>query len=58
MARPIRNTPIITGKDATAFIQAASTIPSETIRRIERIRLEKGKGMSYDMPSLVNIMAL
>ena len=22
MARPIRNTPIITGKDATAFIQA------------------------------------
>lgn len=46
MARPIRNTHIITGKDATAFIQAASTIPSETIRRTERIRLEKGKGMS------------
>ena len=40
MARPIRNTPIITGKDATAFIQAVSTIPSETIRRTERIRLE------------------
>ncbi len=40
MARPIRNTPIITGKDATTFIQAASTIPSETIRKTERIRLE------------------
>ena len=43
MARPIRNTPIITGKDATAFIQAASTIPSEIIRRTERIRLENSE---------------
>ena len=54
MAKPIRNTPIITGKDATAFIQAASTIPSETIRRIERIRLENSvnrfKTMLAELP--------
>ncbi|MCQ2190142.1 MAG: hypothetical protein MJY63_00680 [Paludibacteraceae bacterium] len=40
MARPIRNTPILTGKDATTFIQSASTTPSEEIRRAERNRIE------------------
>lgn len=41
MAKPIRNTPILTGKDATDFIKAASLEPSEAIRKIERDRLDK-----------------
>lgn len=40
MARPIRNTPILTGKDAVDFIQAASKIPSEANRKEERNRVE------------------
>lgn len=41
MAKPIRNTPILTGKDATNFIKAASAAPSEASRKIERDRLNK-----------------
>lgn len=41
MAKPIRNTPILTGKDATDFIKAASSVPSEASRKIERDRLDK-----------------
>jgi len=40
MARPIRNTPILTGKDATLFIKAASQTPSAQSRQAERVRIE------------------
>lgn len=54
MAKPIRNTPILTGRDATNFIQAASTAPSESIRKTERIRLENSvtrfKNMLSNLP--------
>ena len=42
MARPIRNTPILYGKDATAFIKAASETPSYEERKAERERIEAG----------------
>jgi len=40
MARPIRNTPILTGKDATLFIKEASQTPSVQSRQAERVRIE------------------
>lgn len=40
MARPIKNTPILTGSDATKFIRTADRFPSESARRFERTRLE------------------
>lgn len=40
MAKPIRNTPILTGKDAECFIHSAEEIPSAADRRAERNRLE------------------
>ncbi len=54
MARPIRNTPILTGKDATNFINAVSTVPSKANRKTERIRIEdnvnKFKNMLAKLP--------
>lgn len=41
MARPIRNTPILTGRDAALFIRTADRLPSESDRAAERSRLEK-----------------
>lgn len=40
MARPIRNTPILTGDDAIAFNIAADIVPAESERQTERLRLE------------------
>jgi len=40
MARPIRNTPILTGKDATLFVKEASQTPSAESRQAERVRIE------------------
>lgn len=54
MARPIRNTPILTGSDATLFIRAADRFPSESARTSERTRLEasvnKFKSMLAKLP--------
>lgn len=53
MARPIRNTPILTGKDAVNFIQNASKIPSEANRKEERIRIENNvKKLNYMLSKL------
>ena len=41
MARPIRNTPILTGADADNFIAQASVIPSEEQRSQEWERIEE-----------------
>lgn len=55
MARPIRNTPILTGSDATLFIQTADSFPSESARSLERNRIEasvtKFKSMLAKLPS-------
>ena len=40
MARPIRNTPILMGKDAERFLYEISHLPSEEKRRAERARIE------------------
>lgn len=40
MARPIRNTPILMGKDAAQFVNAADNYPDEFERQKERMRLE------------------
>lgn len=54
MARPIRNTPILTGSDATLFIQTADRFPSKSARATERTRLEasvnKFKSMLAKLP--------
>ncbi len=54
MARPIRNTPILTGSDATLFIRTADSFPSESARISERTRLEasvsKFKSMLAKLP--------
>lgn len=54
MARPIRNTPILTGSDATLFIQTADRIPTDSARISERARIEasvnKFKSMLAKLP--------
>ena len=40
MARPIRNTPILTGADADRFLHEISVLPSEEERKKERARIE------------------
>lgn len=40
MARPIRNTPILFGKDAEQFFREIAVLPSESERRKERERIE------------------
>lgn len=54
MARPIRNTPILTGSDSTLFIRTADKLPSESARLSERTRLEasvnKVKAMLAKLP--------
>ena len=40
MARPIRNTPILTGADADRFLREISVLPSEEERKKERARIE------------------
>ncbi|MBQ0090515.1 MAG: hypothetical protein KBT27_14400 [Prevotellaceae bacterium] len=54
MARPIRNTPILTGSDATMFIHTADSFPTESERLSERTRLEasvtKFKSMLAKLP--------
>lgn len=41
MARPIRNTPVLYGKDAERFLADISQLPSIEERRRERARIEK-----------------
>lgn len=41
MARPIRNTPILYGKDAERFLADISQLPPVEERRRERARIEK-----------------
>lgn len=41
MARPIRNTPILYGKDAERFLADISQLPPIEERRRERARIEK-----------------
>lgn len=41
MARPIRNTPALYGKDAARFIADISVLPSVEERRRERQRIRK-----------------
>lgn len=40
MAKPIRNTPILYGKDAEQFLQEIENLPSIDDRRKERARIE------------------
>lgn len=41
MARPIRNTPALYGKDAERFLAEISVLPSEQERRNERQRIAR-----------------
>lgn len=41
MARPIRNTPALYGKDAERFLADISTLPSEDVRKRERMRIRQ-----------------
>ncbi len=41
MARPIRNTPILYGKDAERFLADISQLPPIEERKRERIRIEQ-----------------
>lgn len=41
MARPIRNTPVLYGKDAERFLADISQLPPIEERRRERARIEK-----------------
>lgn len=54
MAKPIRNTPILTGRDAVAFRQEISILPPADERRRERERLaasvEELKSMIASLP--------
>lgn len=54
MARPIRNTPILTGNDATAFINAAEKYTVASGHQSERARLDKSvanfKAMLASLP--------
>lgn len=40
MAKPIRNTPILTGKDAVIFRQEISQLPTPKERQKERERID------------------
>lgn len=40
MAKPIRNTPILYGKDAKQFLHEIENLPSIEARRKERARIE------------------
>lgn len=42
MARPIRNTPILMGKDAEWFEKEISNLPPLEVRRANRARIEEG----------------
>ena len=42
MATPIRETPILTGKDAVWFNRRAEQIPPLEVRRANRARVEEG----------------
>lgn len=41
MARPIKNTPILYGKDAERFLSEISVLPPEEERKRERLRIER-----------------
>ena len=41
MARPIRNTPILMGRDADRFLHEISVLPSTEERRKERARIQE-----------------
>ena len=41
MARPIRNTPILMGRDADRFLHEISVLPSAEERRKERARIQE-----------------
>ena len=41
MARPIRNTPILMGRDADRFLHEISVLPSVEERRKERARIQE-----------------
>ncbi|MBD5315567.1 MAG: hypothetical protein HDS08_05345 [Bacteroides sp.] len=51
MARPIRNTPSLYGKDAERFLAEISTLPSLEDRRRERLRI---KNSVADLMSLIS----
>ncbi|MBD5192969.1 MAG: hypothetical protein HDS60_02920 [Barnesiella sp.] len=51
MARPIRNTPSLYGKDAERFLAEISTLPSLEDRRRERQRI---KNSVADFMSLIS----
>ena len=40
MAKPIRNTPILYGKDARQFLAEIENLPSQEDRRKERARID------------------
>lgn len=41
MARPIRNTPALYGKDAERFLADIAALPSDQERKSERLRINK-----------------
>lgn len=49
MARPIRNTPILFGKDAEQFLKEINTLPPLEERRKERARIEESVKRLKDM---------
>lgn len=53
MARPIRNTPILMGKDADEFLRKLSVLPSEEERRRERARVEHNARQLFTLISKV-----
>ncbi len=49
MARPIRNTPILYGKDAERFLADISQLPPIEERRRERARIDKSVNDFFQM---------
>lgn len=49
MAKPIRNTPILTGTDAVEFNRNASVTPTEEMRKAERARLNESVNRFKEM---------
>lgn len=41
MARPIKNTPVLYGKDAKRFLTEISNLPSVEERKDERLRIKR-----------------
>lgn len=41
MARPIKNTPVLYGKDAKRFLTEISNLPSVEERKNERLRIKR-----------------